>query len=120
MVWSTACEASNPSQYGRICAAMKSTAEASSGWSIQTVQISPVDTGTGLERFTLWMSLMRSSTLISARSVVSLPTMMALFLGDPGSDGDFQAEFRGDGRHQLGAAGSRIGTDRPRIGSDRL
>ena len=31
---------------------MKSTAEASSGWSLQTVQISPVVTGTGLMRFT--------------------------------------------------------------------
>ena len=59
---------------------MKSTAEASSGWSIQTVQISPVVTGTGLCRFTFWMSWIRSSTLISARSVVSLPTTMALTL----------------------------------------
>ena len=46
---------------------MKSTAEASSGCSIQTVQISPVVTGTGLDRFTLWMSLIRSSTLMSVR-----------------------------------------------------
>ena len=80
MVWSTAREASKPSQYGRMCAAMKSTAEASSGWSIQTVQISPVVTGTGLDRFTFWMSLISSGTVISARSVVSLPTTMALTL----------------------------------------
>ena len=63
-----------------MCAAMKSTAEASSGWSIQTVQISPVVTGTGLDLFTRWMSCMRSATLISARNVVSLPTTIALTL----------------------------------------
>ena len=98
-----------------MCAAMKSTAEASSGWSIQAVQISPVVTGTGLERFTRWMSLMRSSTLISARSIVSLPTTMALtlllvagevergadfplvavlVLVDPGADGDLAGRIR--------------------------
>ena len=63
-----------------MCAAMKSTAEASSGWSIQTVQISPVVTGTGLWRLTRWMILMSSSTVFSARSVVSLPTTIALTL----------------------------------------
>ncbi len=31
---------------------MKSTEEANSGWSLQTVQISPVVTGTGLDLFT--------------------------------------------------------------------
>src|SRR5579862_6960989 len=51
-----------------MCAAMKSTAEASSGWSIQTVQISPVVTGTGLCLFTFWMSCMSWSNVISARS----------------------------------------------------
>ena len=56
---------------------MKSTAEASSGWSIQTVQISPVVKGTGLDRFTFWMSSIRAGTVISARNVVSLPTTMA-------------------------------------------
>ena len=59
---------------------MKSTDEASSGCSIQVVQFSPVDTGTELERFTRWMILIRSSTLVSLRSIVSLPTMMALTL----------------------------------------
>jgi len=63
-----------------MCAAMKSTAEASSGWSIQAVQFSPVVTGTGLDFFTLWMILMRSSTLVSVRNIVSLPTTMALTL----------------------------------------
>ena len=59
---------------------MKSTDEASSGWSIQTVQISPVVTGTGLMRLTRWMILLSSSTVFSARSVVSLPTTIALTL----------------------------------------
>ena len=52
-------------------AAMKSTAEASSGWSSQTVQISPVVTGTGLWRLThcrmvIWAATL-FSTLISSR-----------------------------------------------------
>ena len=38
-------------------AAMKSTAETSSGWSIQTFQISPVVTGTEVSRLTRWIVL---------------------------------------------------------------
>ena len=61
-------------------AAMKSTADASSGCSIQTVQISPVVTGTGLCRFTRCTNRMSSSIDFSARNVVSLPTTIALML----------------------------------------
>ena len=41
---------------------------------------SPVLTGTGLDLFTRWMSLMRSSTPVSVCNIVSLPTMIALTL----------------------------------------
>ena len=58
-------------------AAMKSTAETSSGWSSQTFQISPVVTGTLVWRFTLRISSAISSALFSPRKMVSLPTTNA-------------------------------------------
>src|SRR5215472_16687214 len=39
-----------------------------------------------------------------------------LILEDPGADRDFKPEFGGDRRHQLGAAGGRIGPDGAGIG----
>ena len=50
-----------------MCAAMKSTAETSSGCSIHTFQISPVVTGTVVERLTRWIFLINSGTVWSPR-----------------------------------------------------
>jgi hypothetical protein len=44
------------------------------------VQFSPVVTGTGLDLFTCWMNLMRSSAVTSLRSMASLPTTIAFTL----------------------------------------
>jgi hypothetical protein len=46
---------------------MKSTADTSSGCSIQTFQISPVVTGTVTERLTRWIIGIRSLTFCSPR-----------------------------------------------------
>ena len=45
-----------------------------------TSKVSPVVTGTGLWRLTRRMIPIRSSTDLSARSIVSLPTTIALIL----------------------------------------
>ncbi len=48
------------------------------------------------------------------------PLVALLVLVEPGADRDLEAELGGDRRHQLGAAGRRIGADRPGIGRDGL
>ena len=96
---------------------MKSTAEASSGCSIQTVQISPVVTGTLARALDPLDDRDQFADARFAAQIVSLPTMMRvdvavvagefdrrtdfplvalLVLVDPGADRDLQAEFRGD------------------------
>ena len=109
-----------------MCAAMKSTAEASSGWSIQTVQISPVVTGTGLialdaldERDQLVDRLFRAQrgfvadhdrvdVAVAARELdggLDFPLVAVFVLVDPDAERDLQAELGGDRRHQFDAAG---------------
>ena len=63
-----------------MCAAMKSTAEASSGWSSQTVQISPVSPAPGSPLHALDDLDQLVDRSFPPRSVVSLPTTIALTL----------------------------------------
>ena len=63
-----------------MCAAMKSTAEASSGWSIQTFQISPVVTGTWARSLHALDELDQVVDVHLVAQIVSLPTTMALTL----------------------------------------
>ena len=58
-------------------AAMKSTAEASSGCSTQAVPDFAGGDRDGLSRLTRWMILMSSSMVFSPRKIVSLPTTIA-------------------------------------------
>ena len=141
IAWSTAAVSEMPSQYGSTWAAMKSTADASSGCSIQAFQISPVVTGTEVSRLTRWILLMSSSVVCSPRidrlvadhdavDVAMLAgeiddgahfALVALgVLVDPGADRNAQAELAGDLGHELGAAGRRIGADHPGVGRDGL
>ena len=119
-----------------MCAAMKSTAEASSGCSSQTFQISPVVTGTFTSRFTRWIYSMSSSVLISSRSrfvadddraniavvpgkfddVFDFLLVAILEFIDPRARRDLEAEFVRDPRYELKAAGRSIGADRMRVG----
>src|SRR6516162_10265403 len=57
----------------------------------------------------------------------NFPLVAGLILVDPGADRDFETEFSGDRRDELGAAGGRIGPDGagiggygPQVGADLL
>ena len=118
-----------------MCAAMKSTAETSSGCSIQTCQISPVVTGTLVERFTRWISLDEIGHLLLAAEdgfvadddavdvAVALgeiddrmdfALVAVLIFVDPRTGRDAKSELGRDAGHEFYAAGRGIGANRAR------
>ena len=120
---------------------MKSTAETSSGWSIQA---GPDFTCGDRNRARSLHPLDELDKIVGAdlgtehgfvadhdgvdvavaagevESGMDFPLVADIVLADPGADGDFETEFGGDRRHELGAAGRRIRADRARIRRDRL
>ena len=125
-----------------MCAAMKSTAETSSGCSIQAFQISPVVTGTVVSRLTRWIMLDQVVDRLLAAEDGFVADDDAVDVAMPAGEIDDRARFRARcglvflsiqaptvtrrpnsaaiAGHQFGAAGRRIGADRARVGREQL
>ena len=121
---------------------MKSTAEASSGCSIQAFQISPVVTGTEVSRLTRWILRISSldglvaavDRLVADHDAVDVAVLAReidrrresrarcarSFLSIQAPTETRRPNSWAIVGHELGAAGRRIGADLPGVGRDRL